>query len=220
MKQSSASILILLGWILNIGNGFSPRVAKVLRGGFPGVGRLGIDGGRQSLSSIVAKSSEDESNEEITIPTADVVKKVAVTGATGKTGKLVVDELLNRNVQVVGLVRNETKAAELFGDYSTDMLEIQECNLADPEAIAAALDGCNATIWCATGFSDDATSQTPPTVPMPPERSIDVMGVPAVATTLLQNYPETKASGFRGRWRRWRSQRKDEAYPKVVMLSR
>lgn len=88
-----------------------------------------------------------------------------MTGATGKTGKLVVEELLNRNVQVVGLIRNETKAAELFGDYSSDMLETKECSLANPEDIASALVGCDATIWCATGYITYwPVSTTPKTV--------------------------------------------------------
>lgn len=158
------------------------------------------------MSPIVAKSSDDDNHEETLISTSDVVKKVAVAGATGKTGKLVVDELLSRNIKVVGLVRNETKAAELFGDYaSSDMLEIQECNLADPKAIASALVGCDATLWCATGFSDGAMGQTPPTVAMSPEQSIDVMGVPAVANTMLQNHGS--------------QEEQQQAYPKVVMLS-
>jgi len=156
------------------------------------------------LSSIVTESSDNDNNEEILIPTSDVVKKVAVTGATGKTGKLVVEELLNRNIQVVALVRNETKAAELFVDYSSDMLEIQECKLADPKEIASALVGCDATVWCATGFSDDATNKMAPTGSMTPEQSIDVIGVPAVANTMLQNHG---------------SQEEQKGYPKVVLLS-
>lgn len=194
MKGTSVTIISLLGWTLAIGDAFSSPIAKSLRAG------------SQSLSPVVAKSSDDDNQEETLIPTSDVVKKVAVAGATGKTGKLVVDELLSRNVKVVGLVRNETKAAELFGDYaSSDMLEIQECNLADPKAIASALVGCDATLWCATGFSDGAMGQTPPTVAMTPEQSIDVMGVPAVANTMLQH------NGSK--------EEEEQAYPKVVMLS-
>ena len=205
MKERSVISLFLWGWIIAIGDGFSSPVAKLPRSSSSRTIHVGEGGRTHSLSSVVAKSSDDDS-EEALVPTIDVVKKVAVAGATGKTGKLVVDELLNRNVQVVGLIRNETKAAELFGDYSSDMLDIKECNLANPEDIASALVGCDATIWCATGFSDGATnSQMPPTGTISPDQSIDVMGIPAVANVMLQNHG---------------SEGEQTAYPKVVMLSR
>lgn len=147
--------------------------------------------------------SMSEKDEEPLISTIDVVKTVAVTGATGKTGKLVVDELLDRGVRVIGLVRNDTKAEVMFGsDYAEKKLEFKNCNLADPEDIASALKGCDATIWCATGFSDDGSSAPmPPTVTMTPEQSIDVIGVPAVAAAMLQESSE------------------QQQYPNVVMLS-
>lgn len=198
MKGKFTNILCLLVNIVTIANGFSCH-------GATGIVGPDINSGRKSLSSIVVRSSADE-NEETSIATSDVVKKVAVTGATGKTGMLVVEELIKRNVQVLGLVRNETKAAERFGGYSSDTLEIQKCDLADPEAIGRALAGCDATIWCATGFSDDpATGQMPPTATMSPEQSIDVTGIPAVAHSMIKNCgPKTQQKG----------------YPKVVMLSR
>lgn len=197
IKGRAAATLLVLGCILALGDCFSNSFARR-------EGRL-VGGGnveRKSFSSVVIKSSDDDNDEEIPIPTSDVVQKVAVTGATGKTGKLVVEELLKRNVKVVGLVRNETKAAELFGDFSSDVLEIQKCNLSDKNEIANALEGCDATIWCATGFSDGAaSSQMPPTATMSPEQSIDVMGIPAVASAML-------GSGD-----------KEQSYPKVVMCS-
>jgi len=203
MKGRSVSILSLLGWIIASGDGFSFPISKALREGSSSSIRLRKERGRQCLSSVVTKSSTDDNNEKVSIRTSDVFKKIAVTGATGKTGKLVVEELLNRNVQVVGLVRNETKAAQLFGD-SSDMLEIRECNLADPEAIASALTGCDATVWCATGFSDDVANEMAPTGTSSPGQSIDVVGVPAVANAMLQDHG---------------SQEEEQAYPKVVMLS-
>lgn len=203
MKGRSVTILSLLGWIIANGDGFSFPISKAFREGSSSSIRLRKERGRQYLSSVVIKSSNDDNNEKVSIRTSDVVKKVAVAGATGKTGKLVVEELLYRNVQVVGLVRNETKAAQLFGD-SSDMLEIRECNLADPKAIASALTGCDATVWCATGFSDDAANQMAPTGTLSPEQSIDVIGVPAVANAMLQDHGSLE---------------EEQAYPKVVMLS-
>ena len=41
-------------------------------------------------------------------------KKVAVAGATGRTGMLVVEELLNRGVEVVALVRDLEKFNSCF----------------------------------------------------------------------------------------------------------
>ena len=202
MNETTLAALFVLGCIIALGDCFSSPVVRVSREGSL-VGRK--EGDRKSFSSVVTRSSEGDNDGEILIATSDVVHKVAVTGATGKTGKLVVDELLNRNVKVVGLVRNETKAAELFGDYSSDVLEIQKCNLADPKEIGSAIEGCDATIWCATGFSDEATSQMPPTATMKPEQSIDVMGIPAVASAMLKTEE---------------SEDDEQGYPKVVMLSR
>ena len=192
--------LSLMGWVLDIGDTFSFSIVK-------GSSRTRSknDGGRKSLASIVMKSSDDDnSNSESLTLTSDVVQTVAVTGATGKTGKLVVDELLNRNVKVIGLIRNETKAAELFGDYSVDMLELHECNLADPDAISSRLVGCDAVVWCATGFSSDAVRDNNPTEPLTPEQSIDVMGVPAAAKAMLLKH----------------GSQEETAFPNIVMLSR
>ena len=41
--------------------------------------------------------------------TKSVVSKVAVAGATGRTGRYVVEELLKRDVSVVAMVRDEAK---------------------------------------------------------------------------------------------------------------
>ncbi|VEU44728.1 unnamed protein product [Pseudo-nitzschia multistriata] len=194
MKDKILAAVYILGWALATGDCFSPNPAT------PISARR-----RQAEASVVVRSSNEDgdSDEPLVIPTSDVVKKVAVTGATGKTGKLVVEELLSRNVQVVGLVRNETKAEELYGGSPSDMLDIQVCNLSDPSSIEEALEGCDATIWCATGFSD-APGGPPTTTVMSSEQSIDVVGVPVVAKTMLRN------SG---------SEEREQAFPNVVMLS-
>jgi len=60
-------------------------------------------------------------------------KKVAVAGATGRTGSLVVEELRKRNVAVVALVRDLEKANNLFsGDEG---VSIVKCNLASESEI-------------------------------------------------------------------------------------
>ncbi len=207
MKEMNATIFFLLGSLITISNGFSSPIAQVARGG------------RQSVSSVVTKSSEEETAEEIIVPTSDVVQRVAVTGATGKTGKLVVDELLSRNVKVLGLVRNETKAAEIFGDYSAD-LEIKTCNLADSEEIGAALEGCDATIWCATGFADGAMGQMAPTDTVAPEQSIDIVGIPAVAKAMGGAQPSLLKKILNKPLKLLAKKSAEPVYPKVVMLSR
>jgi uncharacterized protein YbjT (DUF2867 family) len=57
------------------------------------------------------------------------VTKVAVAGATGRTGRFVVQELLNRDVSVVAMVRDEGKAKEIFDDPLPRGLEVIKCDL-------------------------------------------------------------------------------------------
>ncbi len=71
------------------------------------------------------------------------VTKVAVTGATGRTGRYIVQELLDRKIPVVALVRNETKAQEIF-DSSETLLDIISCDLSQREQVeAGALPSCS-----------------------------------------------------------------------------
>jgi hypothetical protein len=86
-------------------------------------------------------------------PTKEVVKKVGVTGATGRTGRFVVEELLERGVEVVAMVRSVEKANEVFPDEPPN-LKIMQCDLMNKNDIEKGLDGCDSAIWCATGFSD------------------------------------------------------------------
>ena len=144
MNGRSLTLISLLGWIIANGDGFSLRPVATIR----------------STSSSLSSTEENDNAELSLIPTNEVVKKVAVTGATGKTGRLVVEELLKRKVEVVGLVRNKEKAQEVFSsNEDNDMLSIQECILTDQISIAKAVEGCDATIWCATGFADETPSK-------------------------------------------------------------
>jgi hypothetical protein len=163
-----------------------------------------------------------EPEETLPTPTKDAVKKVAVAGATGQTGRLVVQELLNRDVQVLAMVRSLDKAKETFPDESSD-LEILKCDLTSETDIQQALEGCDAVIWCATGFSDSDAGAEPATgiierlkglfgissspiasrkkIASSPKISIDSVGIPAIANYML------KVNGSQ------------EDFPKVVMLS-
>lgn len=138
------------------------------------------------------------------IQTKDVVSRVAVAGATGRTGRFVVQELLDRGVQqVVAVVRNEQKAQELYPDPPAN-LEIVTCDLAKSEEIQQVMKGCDSAIWAATGFSDAPPANLADRVKklfgiaFASKQSIDLVGLPAL-TKCLQN----DQSGL----------------PKIVMLS-
>ena len=138
--------------------------------------------------------------------TKSVVSKVAVTGATGRTGRYVVEELLKRDVPVVAMVRDEDKAKELFSDLLPKGLEVVTCDLTSESAIDAAVNGCDAAIWCATGFSDAPGDSLVDKlkklvgIALAPKQSIDSVGIPALAKSFESAPKETKC-------------------PKVVMLS-
>jgi hypothetical protein len=157
---------------------------------------------KQSSSRLVLHAEEPEI---IPTPTNQVVTKVAVTGATGKTGSYVVKELLKRNVQVKGLVRNLDKAEKTF-EGSVPGLEVVLCDLTNAKQIESCLEGCDAVIWCATGFSDtepDFLEKMKKLLGMvvakPKQESIDAVGIPAVSK-FMKGAPSSN-------------------FPKVVMLS-
>lgn len=136
--------------------------------------------------------------------TKSVVSKVAVAGATGRTGRFVVEELLKRDVSVVAMVRDDAKAKEIFSDQ--EGLEVIKCDLTSENFIDSACNGCDAAIWCATGFSDAPGDSIVDKlkklvgIAVAPQQSIDAVGVPALAKSFKSVTSETKC-------------------PKVVMLS-
>jgi uncharacterized protein YbjT (DUF2867 family) len=124
--------------------------------------------------------------------TKNVVTTVAVAGATGQTGRLVVEELLSRGVQdVVAIARNASKAEEVFPN-PPENLKIVMCDLTNERQIESALKGVDAAIWCATGFSDSAPDQSPLKKlkrflglgTATTKQSIDDIGLPAFAKCL------------------------------------
>ena len=115
----------------------------------------------------------------------NVLTKVAVTGATGRTGRLVVQELLRQEVStVVAIVRDTDKAAEVFPNPPAN-LEIVQCDLLQPKQIERVLQGVDATIWCATGFSSNQQntsilSKLKSLFGVVTKRTIDTVGLPAI----------------------------------------
>lgn len=145
-------------------------------------------------------------------PTNQVVQTVAVTGATGRTGSLVVQELLDRQVNVVAMVRSAEKAKKVFGDENDPsfhpLLKVIPCDLTDEARIAEAVQGCDAAIWCATGFSDARVPALERIkrlfkIAVTPKQSIDFVGVPLLAKAMLNQVVG----------------RETMETPKVVMLS-
>lgn len=94
---------------------------------------------------------------EPTAPLSSLVNRIAVAGATGRTGRYVVSELLSRKVPVLALVRDIDKANKLLDPGNDNpLLTICKVDLGNKKDIATALQTttCDAAIWCATGFSD------------------------------------------------------------------
>jgi len=76
-------------------------------------------------------------------------ERVAVVGATGYTGGLVVAELAGRGFGVVAIGRNPARLAALAGDAEPKVV-----NVDDRVALAEALDGCRAVVNCVGSFLD------------------------------------------------------------------
>lgn len=74
--------------------------------------------------------------------------RVFVAGATGKTGKYIVRQLIDRDVSVTALVRNLERARTILPD-TTKLIEVDILN---PTTFESSLSDCDALI-CATGAS-------------------------------------------------------------------
>ncbi|KAL7535203.1 hypothetical protein ACHAWF_005099 [Thalassiosira exigua] len=163
-----------------------------------------------------------DGGEDARPPLSSLVSRVAVAGATGRTGKLVVRELLARNVPVLALVRDAAKAADVL-DPTDDKLTIRVTDLGSEADVVAALNGdggskCDAAIWAATGFSD-APDQSVLTklkavfgLATNASGTIDAVGLPAMGEGLAKSPRRTLVKG---------GDKSDNsgALPKVVMLS-
>ena len=160
------------------------------------------------VATTMLNAANADDDEAQPIQLSDVVKTVAVAGATGRTGSLVVQELLDRGVGVVALVRNLDKAKEVLpgANAGSNSLKIIKCDLSNEDDIQQAVSGTDAAIWCATGFSDGPSSLIDRIknlfgVAITPKKSIDAVGIVALADAF--------ASSVNG----------NDNLPKVVMLS-
>lgn len=181
------------------------------------------------LVHFAAAASSDDSTSSSSSPSP---KRVAVAGATGRTGKYVVSELLSRDIPVLALVRDVTKAKNVL-DPTNELLTIRQTDLGNREDVLSALSSttttsnyddnnnnnikCDAAIWCATGFSD-APDQTIFTklkaifgLATNAKGTIDAVGLPALGEGLA-NSPKRQCNSSN-------SNGSDGVLPKVVMLS-
>lgn len=122
---ASMSVLIMIIKSIKASSAFAPQ-SMVLP---PKVATVAV-----SMTLLADSSFPSQTLEITSFPRGP--KRVAVTGATGRTGRLVVDELLRRKVKVVALVRDLEKAATtLPPPRAGDDLTILQCDLGNEEEI-------------------------------------------------------------------------------------
>lgn len=161
------------------------------------------------FSSVPERDTEDSTAKP---PLSSLVNRVAVAGATGRTGKLVVQLLLEQNVQVFAMVRDEDKAKNTL-DPTNDLLTIKTVDLGNEDEVKSAIkdNKCDAAIWAATGFSDAPDQSFVTKVKAifgyatNAQGSIDAVGLPALGEALSKSSKRTLTKGT--------------VLPKVVMLS-
>jgi len=164
--------------------------------------------------SNVNGNGDVPSNEDVLL--SQTVKRVAVAGATGRTGKFVVQQLLAENVPVLAMVRDVEKAGKMFP--ANELLTIRETDLGSKEDVIKALNEgikCDAAIWAATGFSDSPDQSFIAQVSAlfgfatNAKKSIDAIGLPALGEGLAKSPKRNLTNGSD----------KSQPLPKVVMLS-
>jgi len=96
--------------------------------------------------------------EHVAEPQKAPVLNVAVAGATGRVGQLVVQKLVAGGHSVKALVRSASKAKDELP--ASEHIESQEIDFgsASGDELQAALANTDALIWCATGFAEDGAS--------------------------------------------------------------
>jgi NAD(P)H-binding len=187
-------LLLLLSFLIVPSESFSSTVGVVVRRPPP----------PPAVDVLDTKAFAETTTVVVSTETKDIVSTVVVVGATGRTGRYVVEELLQRNVQnVMAMVRDTNKANTVFPNPPSN-LQIIDCDLCDVAQIAQIMtkNDVDAVIWCATGFSEGSSSTTSTVVAVPlveklkrlfgvttttlapPKQSIDLIGLPAIAKSL------------------------------------
>ena len=129
--------------------GSAPRAFRFARaGGDGGAGGAGGPGAAPAEAAPAGGAGADARFEGL---------RVLVAGATGGTGRLVVEELLKESVPVVALVRNAEKARR---DLPPEV-EVVEGDVTQFSSVARAYAGCNAVVCC-TGARPSPTDPAAP----------------------------------------------------------
>ena len=106
---------------------------------------------------------------------ANALKKVLVTGAGGRTGKLVFEQLkADDNYKPVGLARS-SKAQKALSAVGATSDEVIVADVADESALAAAMTGCDAVVLC--------TSAVPAIKPLSLMKTMATKFLPFVKTS-------------------------------------
>lgn len=100
------------------------------------------------------------------------LRTVAVFGATGRVGQLVVQRLLSDGHAVQAVVRSSSKAAEVLGSAAELECRVLDLAEASDDEIRNACDGAESVIWCASGFTGDG-------------KSVDVTGMAALPQAFM-----------------------------------
>ena len=106
---------------------------------------------------------------------ANALKKVLVTGAGGRTGKLVFEQLkADDNYKPVGLARS-SKAQKALSAVGATTDEVVVADIADEKSLAAAMAGCDAVVLC--------TSAVPAIKPLSLMKTMATKVLPFVKTS-------------------------------------
>ena len=106
---------------------------------------------------------------------AHALKKVLVTGAGGRTGKLVFEQLkADDNYKPVGLARS-SKAQKALSAVGATTDEVVVADIADEKSLAAAMAGCDAVVLC--------TSAVPAIKPLSLMKTMATKFLPFVKTS-------------------------------------
>eukprot|EP00578_Thalassiosira_sp_NH16_P019170 CAMPEP_0181097860 /NCGR_PEP_ID=MMETSP1071-20121207/11798_1 /TAXON_ID=35127 /ORGANISM="Thalassiosira sp., Strain NH16" /LENGTH=427 /DNA_ID=CAMNT_0023180377 /DNA_START=53 /DNA_END=1336 /DNA_ORIENTATION=- len=175
-------------------------------------------------SSVPGRPADNSSDSAAAAPPplSTLVSRVAVAGATGRTGRLVVRRLLELDVPVLALVRDADRAANVL-DPTNELLDIRATDLGSEKDVISALNdggdgkgGCDAAIWCATGFSDSPDQNLLTKIKAVfglatnAGGTIDAVGLPALGTALAGTPRRTLEGG---------DDESSSVLPKVIMLS-
>lgn len=117
------------------------------------------------------------------------LKRVAVAGATGKVGRLVVNELLSTNYTIVAIARDIAKAKSVLPQ--SDRIEIVQCDLGNDGQVRKSFANIDQCIWCASGFTNDASWYEKLLavfkLKVTPTKTLEIEGVNRVASILKVN---------------------------------